>query len=500
MNILDKGASDLIYCAPEPLRAPRPKSEAYPIEELGDVLGKAVTALQTAIQAPVALCAQSVLASASLAVQSHFDIELPWGETKPLSLFLLTIAESGERKSGVDDVVLGAAKKHERASMEIYEAELTRFEIELAEWKAITEAANRKIATAKTQAISDEASSERTPRPEPPIVPLRFVSDPTVEGLYKLLAISQPSVGLFSDEGGLFVGGNAMNNDNALKTMARLCKFWDGSPFDRVRAGDGAGVLYGRRLSLHLLAQPEVMQKLLTDRMANGQGFLARCLTAWPESTIGKRYVSNDGYENPYHHEHTKRLFKNLLELTEATPRIGKTKQVLDPIPLPLSAEAKNLAIRTGNMLETQMTAGNDLEEIRDRAGKAIENACRLAGVIAVTEGGMTTREISKEHLSKGIVLIQWYLKEALRIRGAASISQEVVDAESLSRWLDNQGITLFGTSMIIGRCPNAMRNKNRLDGALKVLTDNGYLILNDAGMIINGKKVKRSWQVLHVV
>ena len=53
---------------------------------------------------------------------------------------------------------------------------------------------------------------------------------------------------------------------------------------------------------------------------------------------------------------------------------------------------------------------------------------------------------------------------------------------------------------MIIGRCPNAMRNKNRLDGALKVLTDNGYLILNDAGMIINGKKVKRSWQVLHVV
>lgn len=497
---LDDKANDFLNCAPEPLRAPMPKGELYPVEELGKVLGDAVKALQQTIKAPMALCAQSVLASASLAVQAHYDIQLPWGETKPLSLFLLTIAESGERKSGVDDVVLGAAKKHERACMETYDAELTRYEQDLAEWKAKNEAANRKAGNAKTQAASDEAASELTPKPEAPIVPLRFVTDPTVEGLYKLLAISQPSVGLFTDEGGLFVGGNAMNSDNALKTMARLCKFWDGSPFDRVRAGDGAGVLYGRRLSLHLLAQPDVMQKILGDRMANSQGFLARCLTAWPESTIGTRYISDDGYANPCESKQIKRLFKKLLDLTEAIPRTGRTEQVLDPRPLPLSNEAKDLAIKAGNAFETQMSTGKDLEEIRDRAGKAVENACRIAGVMAVVEDGLATREISKDHLERGFILIQWYLKEALRIRGAALIPQEIIDAESLSKWLYNQGIKLFGTSMIIGKCPNAIRNKTRLDGAIKVLTDNGYLRLNDTGTTINGKKVKRSWEVLHVV
>ena len=109
------------------------------------------------------------------------------------------------------------------------------------------------------------------------------MTDPTVEGMYKQLAIGQPSVALFSDEGGLLIGGHALNSENALKTMARWCKLWDGSPFDRVRAGDGAGVLYGRRMAFHQLAQPDVMATLLSDRMANGQGLLARCLVAWPD-------------------------------------------------------------------------------------------------------------------------------------------------------------------------------------------------------------------------
>ena len=79
---------------PEPLRAPLPTAETYPVEALGDVLGKAAKALQETVKAPMALCCQAVLASASLAAQAHFDVMLPWGQTKPLSLFLLSVAES----------------------------------------------------------------------------------------------------------------------------------------------------------------------------------------------------------------------------------------------------------------------------------------------------------------------------------------------------------------------------------------------------------------------
>ena len=99
----------------------------------------------------------------------------------------------------------------------------------------------------KTQAAADEQSATaHEAKPKPPIKPMRFVTDPTIEGLYKLLEIGLPSMGLFTDEGGLLIGGHALNSDNLLKTLSRYCKIWDGKPFDRVRGGDGIGILYGR--------------------------------------------------------------------------------------------------------------------------------------------------------------------------------------------------------------------------------------------------------------
>ena len=282
---------------PEPLRAVLAPAADYPVAALGDILGGAATALHDSVKAPLAMCCQSVLAAASLAVQPHYDIKLPWGERKPLSLFLLTVGESGERKSGVDDLVLGAAKAQERKDMEGFRLDLERYESDKGSWDQAVDAA-RKGATSgkKGSATAEEIRSavgRCGDRPSTPVAPLRFVTDPTVEGLYKLLATGQPSVALFSDEGGLLIGGHALNSDNALKTFARWCKLWDGAAFDRVRAGDGAGVLYGRRMALHQLAQPEVMVKLLSDPMANGQGLLARCLVAWPVSTIGTRHTNH---------------------------------------------------------------------------------------------------------------------------------------------------------------------------------------------------------------
>jgi hypothetical protein len=57
-----------------------------------------------------------VLAVASLATQSHADVEHPATQKPiPLSLFLITIAESGERKSAADH---GPACLRETAAVE----------------------------------------------------------------------------------------------------------------------------------------------------------------------------------------------------------------------------------------------------------------------------------------------------------------------------------------------------------------------------------------------
>jgi hypothetical protein len=49
-----------------------------------------------------------------------------------------------------------------------------------------------------------------------------------------------PTLGLFHDDAGEFIGGHAMNKDNKMKTASGLSRLWDCGEFDRVRAGDGA--------------------------------------------------------------------------------------------------------------------------------------------------------------------------------------------------------------------------------------------------------------------
>ncbi|MFK7871012.1 MAG: DUF3987 domain-containing protein [Roseobacter sp.] len=97
---------------------------------------------------------------------------------------------------------------------------------------------------------------------------------------------------MFSDEGGQFLGGHAMNSDNRQKTLTALNDLWHGNAIRRTRAGDGHATLYGRRLSVHLMVQPFVARTFMADRMASDTGFLPRFLVCEPPSNIGSRLHS----------------------------------------------------------------------------------------------------------------------------------------------------------------------------------------------------------------
>ena len=45
---------------PRPLTRPMPPADAFPVDALGDVLGAAARAIHDRVQAPLAICSQSV--------------------------------------------------------------------------------------------------------------------------------------------------------------------------------------------------------------------------------------------------------------------------------------------------------------------------------------------------------------------------------------------------------------------------------------------------------
>ena len=123
---------------PLPLVRPAPPPQPFPTDALGPMLAPVASALHEIVQSPLAMCANSVLAAATLAAQPHVNIELPIGrgEIKPVSLYFITVGRSGERKSATDSQVMSSIKAREKELNLMFKAELSAHEDELEVWQA----------------------------------------------------------------------------------------------------------------------------------------------------------------------------------------------------------------------------------------------------------------------------------------------------------------------------------------------------------------------------
>jgi len=260
---------------PLPLYRSLPASESFPIEALGCVGEDVVRAIMNTVQVPASLAANTVLAVMSLAVQGIADIQLPFavGRPRPVSLFLVTIAHSSDRKTTADEVAVRAVRQREEELSRRYTREVEDFHQSLEVHKRISERIYRQINTDEGVRTNPRGAMESVREelrrlgdaPQPPLQPIILLSDITFEGLTKHLRVSQPSIGIFSSEGGQLVGGYAMNEDNKRKTGAGFCCLWDGQTLSRARAGDDLLRVSGRRVSLHLMLQPSLAAEFLSD-------------------------------------------------------------------------------------------------------------------------------------------------------------------------------------------------------------------------------------------
>ena len=238
MNALHPAEITYLTEGPQPLVREIPLGEPYPVAALGP-LQEAVRAVQGMNLAPIAIPAASALSVASLAVQGFVDVET-LGGARPVSLYALTIAASGERKSSCDAPLMAGLRAFEKAEAMAQRDALLSWQNAHALWKGdrdriLANAKNGK-GEKKTAAEADLRALGREPAAPPSAD--RTVTEPTFEGLTRKFAEGMPTLGIFSDEGGQFLGGFAMSSDNRQKTLAALNDLWQGNPIRRTRAGD----------------------------------------------------------------------------------------------------------------------------------------------------------------------------------------------------------------------------------------------------------------------
>jgi hypothetical protein len=482
---------------PLPLMRELPPAEPFPVEALGSILGPAARAIHARIQAPLAIGAQSVLAAATLAVQGHADVNLPIGPEmiRPLSEFYATVAESGERKTASDDQAVWPLRRHEKKLREQYDAELPDYTNDKVAWDRAREVIlkDKKTYKGDRNAIA-EALSALGPAPAAPLDPVLTCPEPTFEGLCKLYVTGYPSLGLFSTEGGQFIGGHGMNKENRLKTAAGLSSLWDGEPVRRVRSGDGVSVLPGRRLATHLMLQPGVADLLFGDSLLADQGLLSRHLVVFPNSATGTRFQQ---IEDEQVDRDLKRYGAILLSILEAElPLVPGKPNELNPRPLPLSPKAIKHWRSFADHIEQQMAPHGTLQPVKALGNKLAEHAARLATVPSLV-ANLDAGELDKKGLEAGIVLAEHYAGEALRLFGAGQVNGPLRQAKELGTWLlskwDESAVSITD---ICQRGPNAIRDSDTAKKLVAILEENRWVRRIKEGAVVAGQYRRDAWKI----
>jgi hypothetical protein len=471
---------------PLPLAPPTPPPRPYPVAALGPTLCGAAESIAIKCQCSSALAAQSVLAVASLASQRIADVCLPYGQTRPISLFFVTIAASGDRKSTVDNEALIPVRMHERNLKQEYEVAHAAWRVSESAW------------TAQYRKIENDKSLDRPGReaelsalgnaPIEPLRPLLTAPEPTVEALAKHWPSLPGALGLFSAEGGQMTGGHGLGPDHRLKTAATLSTLRDGTGIRRLRAGDGITDLAGRRLALHLMVQPEIAAAFLSEPILRDQGLLSRLLIAAPESLAGKRIWRDapKDLDPPM-----KRYIIVVLGLLECpVSAANEAGNELTPRTIKLSAEAKAAWVAFHDQIEGEMAQDRALEYLRDVAGKAAENAARIAAVLTIVETPDASI-IEADAMTAGCELMTWYVFEALRLSGAHRQPPTLRNAIKLLEWLRAKHKTQVTRSEIMQFGPACVRQKADADAASAVLEEHGWLVRTGDGRAAKWDVVK---------
>lgn len=482
---------------PEPLVRPIEPGEPFPVEALPPIMRAGVKGIVARTLVNPGLAAQSVLAQWALWAQGHANIEKPGGGFSPLELYLLSVALSGERKSATDNLAGEAVEKREAALRKAFATDVETYRVKLTSWqKAEKEILANKKADRRA---AEESLRALGPPPRAPMTPLLTVPEPTFQGLCKLLAEGHGVAGIFTAEGGQFIGGHGLKKDDKIYTACNLSDVWDGKPIKRARGGEGIQILPSRRVSMHLMVQPNIAHGFMGDPDLVGQGLIARFLIAWPDSRMGTRFSREPTPEEiSALADHTAALEAALRIPLPRPPENNNDPGELAPRFIMLSRDAREALREFSDWCEEKLAPGKIFSDpaMTGFGNKLAEQAARIAGVFTLAENAAAT-EVSEVTAMAAVAVARWYANERLRIIEAGAVDPKIKVAETLREWLfaewDDPNIS---ASDVAQYGPNSIRDTEKARAALQLLAGKSWLEPLSGGGNVKGQRRREVWRI----
>lgn len=440
---------------PPPIELP-PKP--YPINSLPPIMRDAALATARLVAAPEVLAGQCIIAAAAYLVQTRVNApHLQNPDGMPCSLYLLALADSGDRKSECYRLAFKPIEEAERANRDEYAKTMIQF-------RNTQDGKSRK----ELQEFKDQVALPSDPR--------TLYADATFERIAGDFVNGMPSAMWATDEGGRILGGHSMKSDTVAATVGGLVKLFDNGRVERDRVGDfGNGIAHDRRFCIQMLAQEITVRPALHDQLLQGQGFLPRFLMAAAPSLAGTRLLTIETMSaSAYRDPAVQRYWGRCEEIARMKSFVDPDGAVKPPV-IELTHDALLVWLEFYNRIEVEQGSlgeyGGPLKPFASRSGELVR---RVAAVFAFFKG---EPEISEQTMIGACEIVEHSLQEWSRYLGQNEAeSNGYREALDLLEWLKTKPAVRTVKGVYKGG-PRKFRTVAKARGALGTLTAAGWLV-----------------------
>lgn len=504
-SAIDKQRSESGGRQPDPLSVRVPPAAPFPVGDMPPAIRATIEAAERIAEVCDAMAATAVLAVAAIAVGRLAGAVCITGHSpRPVALYTMVIAESGERKSSLDQMLTTGIRQFERELGHRY-ADVKRRHDATAKTR---EAAEKRILATKLppDAKRDQIIALGAKPAEPPI-PVVLINDTTVEALTKIMASNGGHAGIVSAEGASLVGGHSLRDrDRQLAACGRLSELWDGQSFSIDRVGAGRITITDPRLSWCVSLQPSVAGGFFANAAILGQGLPNRLLVAMPAPRAGSRTLALPQVGDT---TAVKVFTDRCIELLRIAHGINAaavfTSGTTTPIDrervLSLTVEADKAWWEFAHRMERAQAPGAEYAGVKGWASKCAEQALRIAGVLTLFDDPDAT-EIDLERMQAAIAAAGWYAGEWRRCVHIGHVPERIEKARRLLQWLIDRfpGGSAFTARDIYSPGACGISTRAAADAVIAVLVTHGYVLDADdlAGRMSGtaGRPPLRTWKL----
>ncbi|EME67644.1 hypothetical protein H261_22453, partial [Paramagnetospirillum caucaseum] len=400
----------------------------YPLDLLPKEIRETILAIHDLRQVAVVIAGQSVLTALSFATQHITDVEVPRQGQKPLSCYFLSVAESGAGKTSAESLAMAAINARADVLEAAYGKEFRKYEIETDAYKQECKETRKDMKGQYTSAEINEAI-QAINEPLPPLRPDMVTGMATYSGLINCLKDGQPSLCVSNDDSVAFIH-DASNDPHMVALFTCL---WSGTKYTRTIFGKWL-ILKGRRLTAHLMVQPQYAEPLLHGKYTADQGIVPRFNVA--EAPYMEKATPKGDAKT--HRETINKFNERIAALVQHPGAVENRNEVRVENPLIMSSDAEALFLRFMDDMTVQSRPGEKLAVIRTSAIRASETAARLAGIMTLFVGGPDKATIETPEVQAAIALMYYFLDQKLAIYRKSQVDPDMRLAEKVWHWMSH--------------------------------------------------------------